>query len=101
MRRVRFQPQAKRDLQDILRYIVRESATWIVARRFVDLIQDQCRELASLPGTLGRSRDDLGPGLRSTVVRNYVVLFRYETGVMRIVRIVEGHRDFPTLFNPD
>lgn len=72
-----------------------------MARRFGGLIQDQCRELASLPGTLGRPRDDLGPGLRSTVVRNYVVLFRYEHGVMRIVRVVEGHRDFPALFDPD
>ena len=101
MRRVRFQPQAKRDLQDILHHIARESGTWTVARRFGDLIQGQCRELASLPGTLDRSRDELGPGLRSTLVRNYVVLLRYGAGVPRIVRIAEGHRDVPALFDPD
>ena len=54
-----------------------------------------------MPGTLDRSRDELGPGLRSTLVRNYVVLLRYGAGVPRIVRIAEGHRDVPALFDPD
>jgi plasmid stabilization system protein ParE len=54
----------------------------------------------NLPGTLGRARDDLAPGLRSLAWRDYVILFRYVAGGVQVVRLLHGARDLPTLFTP-
>ncbi len=52
-------PSAKTDLVNILEYITRKSGNLIVGRQFVGALRQQCRELASLPGTIGRARPEL------------------------------------------
>lgn len=46
---------------------------------------------------MGQPRGDLGEGFRSFAARGYVIVFRYETGALRVLTIAEGHRDFPGL----
>lgn len=92
MRRLVFQPSAREDLNDILRYIARQSRSREVAASFVQVLREQCRALASLPGTLGRSRPDLGNDTRSFSIRGYVIVFRYEPGPLRVISVSEGHR---------
>ncbi|MCO5160356.1 MAG: type II toxin-antitoxin system RelE/ParE family toxin [Mesorhizobium sp.] len=79
-------------------YIATESGSADVARKAVDRIRERCRKMAALPGTLGRSRPELGDGIRSFVSGSYVVLFRYGGGTLEIVNIVEGHRDIESSF---
>jgi plasmid stabilization system protein ParE len=90
-------PSAKADLVDILEYITRESGSLIIGRRFVGALRLQCRELAALPGTLGRARPELRPDIRSFTFRGYVILFRYVDDVFEVVNIIEGHRDIEAL----
>ena len=92
MRRVRFQRTARQDVIEIVDYITRRAGDRTTAARFAIVLQDRCRHVASLPGTLGKPRPDLGDDLRSIAARNYVIVFRYEPGTLRVIRIVEGHR---------
>ena len=41
------------------------------------------------------------PELRSHPHKSYVIFFRYEGGVLEIMRVTESHRDLPPLFGED
>jgi toxin ParE1/3/4 len=94
-------PSAQLDLITILEYITRESASLVVGRRFVGALRQRCRELAMLPGTLGRARPELRPDIRSFPFRGYVILFRYVDDLFEVVNIIENHRDFAALFKQE
>jgi toxin ParE1/3/4 len=64
-------------------------------------LRRQCRQLAELPGTLGRARPELSPQIRSLAFQGYVVFFLYETDAVQIVNILEGHRDIVAHFEDD
>ena len=97
MPRLKMLPSAKTDLVNILEYITRESGSLIIGQRFVGALRQQCRELAALPGTLGRARPELRSDMRSFVFKGYVILFRYVDNVFEVVNIIEGHRDIEAL----
>ena len=101
MPRLRYLPAARRDLRNIYRYLAETSGSAVIARRFTEAIERKCKELASLPGTLGRSRPELRPGLRSAVHRSYVIFFRYVGDRFEVVNILEGHRDLERHFAND
>ena len=49
---------------------------------------------------LGEQRPDLQPGIRIFRVGSHVVLYvPIESGI-RVLRVLEGHRDYPALFRP-
>jgi toxin ParE1/3/4 len=95
---LRYLEQAKNDLIQIRRYIARESGSKEIALRYIEKLRQECRRLASLPGTMGRARPELAEGLRSIPHGNYVILFRYNGPYLEIVSIIEGHRDIEELF---
>ena len=86
-------PSALSDLVDILEHITRESGNLTIAKRFVRLLRDRCRHLASLPSVMGRPRPELRPEMRSFPFRGYVIFFRYAHDAFEVVNILEGHRD--------
>jgi plasmid stabilization system protein ParE len=100
LRRLRILDSARRDLAQIYTYIEQRSADASVAERFTRQLNEQCRRLAALPGTLGRARPELRPDLRSAPFKGYVILFRYpDDGTFEVVHIIEGHRDIDTMFS--
>jgi toxin ParE1/3/4 len=44
---------------------------------------------------LGRPRDELEVGLRSSPWRDYVIFFRYADAEVVIVRVIHAKRDLP------
>ena len=88
------------DLLSILEHITRETGSINLARATTDRIQARCSRLAALPGTLGRPRDELGPGIRSFAVKNHVIFFRYTQATLEIINILHGHRDIISHFTP-
>lgn len=96
----RVSPDAEEDLASAWRYIATESGSPEIADRLVDAIADRFLLLAKFPH-LGRSRDDdLRPGLRTFVVRDYVVIYRVTVeGDVVILRVLHGSRDIEALFN--
>ena len=99
MRRLVYLTAARDDLIDILRYVATEGGNPEVARSFVGRLQERCRHLAELPGTLGTARPELHPDLRSTPSHGYVIFFRYTADAVEIVNVLHASRDIQTLFN--
>ncbi len=99
--RVRRSRLAAADLLDIWLHIARENED--AADRLLDRIEETCRRLAQSPA-LGRSRDELSPGLRSFPVGRYVLFYRPrkdrkgETAGIELARVLHGSRDLDLLF---
>ncbi len=99
MRRLRILDGARRDIAQIYAYIEQQSGHSSVAERFVRRLNEQCRRLARLPGTIGRARPELRPDVRSARFKGYVIFFRYvDDDLLEVVHIIEGHRDIDTMF---
>lgn len=99
MRRLRILNSARRDIAHIYAYIEERSSDATIAERFARQLNEQCRRLAQLPGTLGRARPELRPDIRSAPFKSYIIFFRYVgADVFEVVRIIEGHRDLDALF---
>ena len=97
MRRLQFTDDADRDLVDIALYIASESQSRELASAFVERLRAKCRQLASLPATLGTPRQDLRPeplnDIRSTPCQGYVIFFRCRDDVLEVVNVLHGSRD--------
>ena len=91
-------PRAEADLDDIWLYVARESGSLDVANRLIDAITGRFWILANFPYA-GRPRDlELGAGIRSFPVGEYVILYCVEGEDVFILRVVHGKRDFDSLF---
>lgn len=99
MRRLVLLESVRGDLLHILDHVADASGSVALAMDFVGRLRRRCRDLADLPGTLGRPRTELRPDLRSIVFRGYVIFFRYVEDRVEVVNIVEGHRDIDTHFD--
>lgn len=69
---VRFAPEAADQLQSLYRYVA-EASSPQVAADYVEAIVAHCEGLAVFPHR-GTIRDDLRPGLRTTVYKKRVVI---------------------------
>ncbi len=78
MKSLVYSAAAREDLSNILEYITRESTSLAIGLRFTDELRAKCSNLASLPGTMGRERPELGYDIRSFAVKNHVIFFRYQ-----------------------
>jgi len=87
---------AEADLREIWFYVARDNTD--AADRFVDRIQKKCQLLAESP-RIGRSRAELGPGLRSFPIGNYLIFYRSVHDGIEVVRILSGYRDLDALFD--
>lgn len=99
MRRYRISHQAKRDLQDIRKYLSKENPA-IVGKTF-DAIQRTIELIAEQP-MLGAALPELREGLRHAVPRrpaNRYIVFYYviEDGI-EISDIIHQSRDWQVLF---
>nr|WP_281261252.1 type II toxin-antitoxin system RelE/ParE family toxin [Bosea psychrotolerans] len=72
-----------------------------MARSFVSSLRIQCEKIATLPGTIGRTRSELRSDLRSFAFKGYVILFRYVEDTVEVVNILERHRDIAAEFKTE
>jgi len=84
------------DLNQIWDYIAADDP--LAADKFIQQLLRTCSLLASSP-RMGRIRRDLGDGLRTHPVGNYLIFYRILTDTIEIVRIVHGGRDLKALFS--
>ena len=70
------------------------------AERLSAKIDSQSELLRTSP-FMGRARDELGPGLRSIVVGDYLLFYRVTDTEVIVVRFLHGRRDLPAAFDPD
>jgi len=95
MKRVRITRDAERDLDGIWLYIARDSVE--AANRVVDELTQRFVLIGSSP-EMGRTRDELKPGLRSHPVENYVIYYREARRHISILHVVHGARDPKRVF---
>jgi toxin ParE1/3/4 len=90
MTRLRFSPQALRDLVEIGAYIEQDSPTY--AARFILRLEEHCDLVARRP-LIGRVRDEVRPGLRSIRYNRYAIFYRLIEDGIEIVRVIHNARD--------
>ena len=87
-----FGPSAVADLDAIYDFIVADKPG--SALSYIEAIQAHCLTLCDHP-RLGRSRDDLGPGIRIYPMRRQVVVaYRILPGTISVRRVFHGGRDY-------
>lgn len=98
MKRLRFMAQALQDFQDIHDRIALDNSD--LALGFINRLEARCIELCEMPN-IGRKRDDLSVGMRSSSVGDYLIFYRVKGNHLEVVHIVHGRRDLPRLFDAD
>ena len=98
MKEIRVSPQAEAELDGIWFYVAREASVE-TANRVIDGITSRFGLLARYPAA-GRSREELGPDVRSFPADSYLIVYEYRTGeeVVMILHIASRGRDVPGLF---
>jgi toxin ParE1/3/4 len=92
-------PKAQRDYREIIDYLDQYIST--AADRFANGLATKCRLLETSP-RMGRTRDELYPGLRSLVISKYLIFYRVTSTAVEILRILYGARNLPEIdWNPD
>ncbi len=85
------------DLADIWAYIALDSPD--STDLFIDRIFRICQQgLASNP-RLGRTREELSPGLRSLVFESYVIFYYPMPNGVAVVRVLHGMGDIESIFD--
>ena len=82
----RFSRRAEADLLSIGAYTLRSWGT-DQAVRYIDDLEACCQTLADNPA-LGRTCDDIRPGLRRMESGRHIVFYRHETGGILVSRIL-------------
>ena len=90
--------QAERDLVAIWSFVGERSPE--AADRLLDMIDEKCNVIAQTPG-MGRSREELGPGLRTFPVGSYIIFHRPIEDGIEVVRVLHGARDIAGLFEAE
>jgi len=96
LRKVEHRPRARADLLDIWLFIADDNET--AADRTLGRIDTALELLRDQPG-IGRARPELGVAdLRSYPVGNYVLYYVPSAESIALIRVIEGHRDAPAIF---
>jgi toxin ParE1/3/4 len=95
MARVTRRPGAADDVLEIWDFIADDSVA--EADRWVDRLDEKLLLWATQP-MIGRSRDELEPGLRSMAFGRYVVFFMPLPDGIDIVRVLHSSRDIDQEF---
>ena len=97
-REVIFAPEAQEDILQLYDYIAADAGA-LRAQGYTDRIVDHCLGLVTFPER-GTRRDDLRPGLRTTVFRRRVTIaFHMTETTVTIDRVLYGRRDLRSLFD--
>ena len=88
-------PSAEADVAAIWEYIAQDSPE--SADRFVDGIYLTCNQTLAYNPRIGRTREELSPGLRSFPYRDYAIFYRIAITGVEVVRVFHGRRDIEPL----
>ena len=93
MPRVIVTPRADRDIVAILDYLTRTAGPRVAAK-YADAIDEAIARLEDMPGTAA-PRPTLGPNIRITVVRPYLIIHEHRRGdeALHVLRVVHGRRN--------
>ncbi len=99
MPRVVIDPEAVQDLDAIYDYIGIQNQSPRAAARFLDALEAKFQLYAGQP-QMGELRPQFGEDVRLFSFHTYVVVYRPVQDGIAVLRVFEGHRDYPALFPP-
>jgi toxin ParE1/3/4 len=89
--------RARDDLLQIADYIGEQQHRRSTAKRVVKGIMEACRQYARGP-LIGEPAPELGTGLRLGIHQRWVIIYEALDDGVRVLRIVDGARDYLRLF---
>jgi toxin ParE1/3/4 len=98
MAEIRRTLQAEADLETILEDLQRNNP--VSVERYATAFYDKGQMLARFP-EIGRSRPEIAPNLRSTLVHPYVIFYRLDDDGVQILRILHGKRDLRSIMRAE
>ncbi len=90
--------RAKDDLADLWNFYERISKA--LADRKINAVLEEIEELVAFP-EMGRSREDIKPGLRVWVSGKHLIFYRVVRSEILVERVVHGHQDIEAIFRAD
>ena len=97
MKRIcRFTIPASRDIEGILDYAAAQG-DFDAAERLLNRINRKCDLLLGFP-EMGRSRDELAPGLRSFPIDRFLICYTEIENGIEVARVINGYQDIESLF---
>jgi antitoxin ParD1/3/4/toxin ParE1/3/4 len=91
-------PRGAQDVNDIWNYIADDNIE--AADRILDALHNAMIKLAKNPG-IGHWREDLtDKGHRFFLVYSYLIVYRYETKPLQIIRVLHAGRDVQSILRP-
>jgi plasmid stabilization system protein ParE len=96
MARARRTQAAEQDLEDIVFQIAIEEEHPIVAERILIELQRRCDQLAEHASIAreGTTAPRLGDGVRLVAYNRWVIIFRYDSDGVLVLRIADGSQDY-------
>jgi toxin ParE1/3/4 len=95
----RFTIPASRDIEQILDLVASQSG-FDAAEKFLASVNQKCYHLSQFP-MMGKSRSELGFGIRSFPFSPYLIFYHPIEGGVEILRVVSGYRNLSSLFTED
>ena len=91
----RYSSDANSDIEEIVLYIF--DLNPVAAHHFLNALEETC-ELVAVHPLLGRPRPELGEGLRSFPVGNYLFFYTPAADGIDVARVIYGGRDLRGVF---
>ncbi len=91
-------PAAEQDLDDIANYIAQDRPSAVAG--VLDTLEAGCRLVATHPA-IGRQRDEIGRGVMSFPVGDYLLFYATEDATVGIARILHSRRDVVPIFHDE
>ena len=103
MAKLQISPEAKNDLKEIKEYITTELDSPNAAINTISKITKAIRTLKRFPdiGSMLSSVASIQSNYRFLVCGNYLVFYRHEHGVVSVVRVIYGKRDYMKILFAD
>jgi toxin ParE1/3/4 len=96
MRNIVFGPHAQRDLQEAWDYIATDNV--LAADKLVDEVRRALQLLAEVPSIGHQRKDVVSSRYRCWTVRPYVIVYRFSSRTLTVIRVLHGKRDFRGVF---
>jgi len=91
----RYSSDANADIAEIVFHIF--DLNPVAAHHFINALEETCELLAGHP-LIGRPRLELGEGLRSFPIGNYLIFYTPAPHGIDVARVIYGGRDLPGVF---
>ena len=91
-------PRAIQDMNAISSYFAEQNVE--AGERLLRSFNDKCINLRQFPN-MGKSYEDLRPGLRGIPMNGYIIFYRAMEEELRILRVISSRQDFAKEFKDD